>query len=372
MPARATVTVDLGKVRANARTVVDHLPGISVVAVTKVTCGSPAGGSGAARGRREGAGRVAPGERPSAFATPASRRRSGCCARRRRSWPARPCSSPTSRCRASSRRWWRSNAAAAARAAARHRRHGRPRRPARGHAAGRRCPPSSSASTHGPRRHGRHRGQPHLLRRDRARRAEPRAAGRAGRASEQRSAARCSSRAATPAPSAWPLRPHAGGRQHAAHRREHPARRRHAHARAHARPAPGRLHAWTAPVIECLVKPSLPAGRRARRTRSATCRRSRTGATRRRAICALGRQDAPPEGLTAARPARRGPGRVQRPPHPRRGRARPPPRAGRAASASCRPTLRPCSCSRRPTSTKCSLRRPDTRIVARRDLQPQE
>jgi predicted amino acid racemase len=41
MPARATVTVDLGKVRANARTVVEHLPGISVVAVTKVTCGSP-------------------------------------------------------------------------------------------------------------------------------------------------------------------------------------------------------------------------------------------------------------------------------------------------------------------------------------------
>ncbi|MDI9598489.1 MAG: alanine/ornithine racemase family PLP-dependent enzyme [Actinobacteria bacterium] len=41
MPARATVTVDLGKVRANARTVVDALPGISVVGVTKVTCGSP-------------------------------------------------------------------------------------------------------------------------------------------------------------------------------------------------------------------------------------------------------------------------------------------------------------------------------------------
>lgn len=41
VPARATVTVDLGKVRANARTVVDHLPGISVVPVTKVTCGSP-------------------------------------------------------------------------------------------------------------------------------------------------------------------------------------------------------------------------------------------------------------------------------------------------------------------------------------------
>jgi predicted amino acid racemase len=54
MPARATVTVDLGKVRANTRTVVDNLPGISVVAVTKVTCGSPqvaramlAGGAGA-------------------------------------------------------------------------------------------------------------------------------------------------------------------------------------------------------------------------------------------------------------------------------------------------------------------------------------
>jgi predicted amino acid racemase len=41
MPARATLTVDLGKVRANARTVVESLPGIAVVAVTKVTCGSP-------------------------------------------------------------------------------------------------------------------------------------------------------------------------------------------------------------------------------------------------------------------------------------------------------------------------------------------
>ena len=41
MPARATVTVDLGKVRDNARTVCERLPGISVVAVTKCTCGSP-------------------------------------------------------------------------------------------------------------------------------------------------------------------------------------------------------------------------------------------------------------------------------------------------------------------------------------------
>jgi predicted amino acid racemase len=54
MPARATLRVDLSKVRDNARTVVEHLPGISVVAVTKVTCGSPqvaramlAGGAGA-------------------------------------------------------------------------------------------------------------------------------------------------------------------------------------------------------------------------------------------------------------------------------------------------------------------------------------
>ena len=54
MPPRATLTVDLGKIRENTRTVVAHLPGISVVAVTKVTGGSPqvaramlAGGAGA-------------------------------------------------------------------------------------------------------------------------------------------------------------------------------------------------------------------------------------------------------------------------------------------------------------------------------------
>ncbi len=38
---KATVTVDLGKVRDNADRVVSCLPGIDVVAVTKVTCGSP-------------------------------------------------------------------------------------------------------------------------------------------------------------------------------------------------------------------------------------------------------------------------------------------------------------------------------------------
>lgn len=41
MLVRPTVTVDLSKVRANARTVVGSLPGIDVVGVTKVTCGSP-------------------------------------------------------------------------------------------------------------------------------------------------------------------------------------------------------------------------------------------------------------------------------------------------------------------------------------------
>jgi len=41
MLARPTLTIDLGKVRENARSVVERLPGISVVAVTKVTCGSP-------------------------------------------------------------------------------------------------------------------------------------------------------------------------------------------------------------------------------------------------------------------------------------------------------------------------------------------
>jgi len=37
----ATVTVDLKKLRDNARRVVAHLAGVDVVAVTKVTCGSP-------------------------------------------------------------------------------------------------------------------------------------------------------------------------------------------------------------------------------------------------------------------------------------------------------------------------------------------
>ncbi|MBS3956468.1 MAG: alanine/ornithine racemase family PLP-dependent enzyme [Clostridiales bacterium] len=39
--AQATVTVDLAKITANARTVCDALPGIEIIGVTKVTCGSP-------------------------------------------------------------------------------------------------------------------------------------------------------------------------------------------------------------------------------------------------------------------------------------------------------------------------------------------
>jgi len=41
MPAQATVTIDLAKVAENTRRVVTALPGVDVVAVTKVTCGSP-------------------------------------------------------------------------------------------------------------------------------------------------------------------------------------------------------------------------------------------------------------------------------------------------------------------------------------------
>ena len=41
MPARATVTVDLAKVRENTRTVVNALGGRDVVGVTKVTCAAP-------------------------------------------------------------------------------------------------------------------------------------------------------------------------------------------------------------------------------------------------------------------------------------------------------------------------------------------
>ncbi len=41
MPAQATVTVDLAKIAENTRRVVAALPGVDIVAVTKVTCGSP-------------------------------------------------------------------------------------------------------------------------------------------------------------------------------------------------------------------------------------------------------------------------------------------------------------------------------------------
>jgi ornithine racemase len=41
MPAEATVTVDLRKIAENTRRIVDRLPGVGIVGVTKVTCGSP-------------------------------------------------------------------------------------------------------------------------------------------------------------------------------------------------------------------------------------------------------------------------------------------------------------------------------------------
>ena len=41
MLAQATVTIDLGKIAENTRRVVEAVPGVEVVAVTKVTCGSP-------------------------------------------------------------------------------------------------------------------------------------------------------------------------------------------------------------------------------------------------------------------------------------------------------------------------------------------
>ncbi len=41
MLAKATVTVNLAKIEHNARSVVSALPGVEVVGVTKVTCGSP-------------------------------------------------------------------------------------------------------------------------------------------------------------------------------------------------------------------------------------------------------------------------------------------------------------------------------------------
>jgi predicted amino acid racemase len=69
-------------------------------------------------------------------------------------------------------------------------------------------------------------------------------------------------------------------------------------------PLPGLHHdaiVASAPVVECLVKPSLPRGDVAQDAfgnRPAFTDRGE----RRRAICALGRQDAPPEGLTPTDP----------------------------------------------------------------------
>ena len=85
----------------------------------------------------------------------------------------------------------------------------------------------------------------------------------------------------------------------------------------------------SAPVIECKVKPSLPHGVIAQDAFGNKPRFVDRG-ERRRAICALGRQDAPPEGLTPVDPRVEVLGRLQRPPHPRRRRA--PAAAARSAS----------------------------------------
>lgn len=41
MLAKATLTIDLAKIEANARAVVSALPGVDIVGITKVTCGAP-------------------------------------------------------------------------------------------------------------------------------------------------------------------------------------------------------------------------------------------------------------------------------------------------------------------------------------------
>ena len=41
MLAKATITVDLAKIEANARAIVSAVPGVDIVGITKVTCGAP-------------------------------------------------------------------------------------------------------------------------------------------------------------------------------------------------------------------------------------------------------------------------------------------------------------------------------------------
>ena len=41
MPARATITIDLSKIEQNTRAVVSAMPGVEIVGVTKVACGDP-------------------------------------------------------------------------------------------------------------------------------------------------------------------------------------------------------------------------------------------------------------------------------------------------------------------------------------------
>ena len=187
-------------------------------------------------------------------------------------------------------------------AASRRRRHGRPRRPARGHAAGGSAGVPRARQRHGPHRHRRHRRQPHLLRRDRARRGQPRPAGRAGRAERaSSSAARCWSRAATPGSIGMVT----SGRMPAAIDTLRIGETILLGVDTLTREPTLGLHldaiTVSAPVIECLVKPSLPRGTSAQDAFGNFPTFTDRG-ERRRAICALGRQDAPPEGLTPVDP----------------------------------------------------------------------
>ena len=180
------------------------LPGISVVAVTKVTCGSPQVARAMLAGGAQGARRVAARERrapqerrsdgahlAAAVAGPGAGRRDRAAHGRLAAERARDGGGPRERRRR-------------CRPAALHHRHGRPRGPARGHAAA-----GPAGVPRAGQRDGRHRRSPASASTSpaTARSCPTRTTWRAWpswqRAAASSSAVRCSSRAATPAPSAW-------------------------------------------------------------------------------------------------------------------------------------------------------------------------
>ena len=204
MPARATVTVDLGKVRENARTVVDHLPGISVVAVTKVTCGSPQVGramlAGGARALGESRLENAQRLRDAGLTAPIWLLRAP---------PPELAGETVQLTDVSLESELETVVALENAAAAAGRRHAIVAMVDLGDLREGMLPDGAAGlprarQRHGPHRHRRHRRQPHLLRGDRPRRGRTSASwpSSRGRASSS-SAARSSSRAATRAPSAW-------------------------------------------------------------------------------------------------------------------------------------------------------------------------